>query len=147
MYFFLSFQQKFCSFYGKNFYSFLIWCLSGFCFWSSFFSLHTSELPKIISSFSLQCQLYADDSYIFTTFLNYDLSFTSSDIFARLEKIISWSDSVFQIPSNSTYTKSAFSYCGPLMELSSSDLTSTILHLVLVKLLKLLFKNFVAEGF
>ena len=86
-------------------------------------------------------------TYIFTTFLNCDLSFTSSDIFAILEKIISWSDSVFQIPSNSTYTKSAFSYCGPLMELSSSDLTSTILHLVLVKLLKLLFKHFVAEGF
>ena len=40
------------------------------------FILHTSELPRIISSFSLQSQLHADDSYIFTSFPKYELSST-----------------------------------------------------------------------
>ena len=34
------------------------------------FILYSSELPRIISLFSLQLQLYADDSHIFTSFPN-----------------------------------------------------------------------------
>ena len=53
------------------------------------FILYTSELPKIISSFSLQSQLYADDSYIFTPLLKYELSSTISRISSCIGKIIS----------------------------------------------------------
>ena len=40
------------------------------------FILYTFELSRMISSFSLQSQLYADDSYIFTSFPLVDLSST-----------------------------------------------------------------------
>ena len=34
------------------------------------------ELPRIMSSFSIQSQLYSDDSYTFTSFPEYELILT-----------------------------------------------------------------------
>ena len=59
------------------------------------FILYTSGLSRIISSFSLQSHLYADDSYIFTSFPKYELSSTISKISPCFGKIIFWSDSMF----------------------------------------------------
>ena len=59
------------------------------------FILYTSELPRIILSFSLQSQLHADDSYIFTSFPKYELSSTISRISHRIGEIFSWSDCMF----------------------------------------------------
>ena len=58
------------------------------------------ELPRIISSFSLQSQPYADDSYIFTSFSKYELSFTFSEIFFCIGEIISCSNSSSSILQN-----------------------------------------------
>ena len=56
---------------------------------------YTSELTRIISSFSSQSQLYADDSYIITSFSDYNLSSTISEISFCIGKIIFWCDSMF----------------------------------------------------
>ena len=59
------------------------------------FILYTSELPQIISSFSLNSQLYADDSYIYSSFPKSSLNSVLTTISACLEKIISWSTSMY----------------------------------------------------
>jgi hypothetical protein len=56
--------------------------------------LYTSELPKIISSFSLNSQLYADDSYIYSTYTDSSLNFILNNIKSCLTTIISWSSSM-----------------------------------------------------
>jgi len=58
------------------------------------FILYTSELPRIIESFSFQSQLYADDSYIYTSFPKSSLSSITSKLSLCLNKIISWSSSM-----------------------------------------------------
>ena len=91
-------QQEFCSFCKQlSSYSFLflIWCSSGFCSWFFFLLFIFLNSQRIISSFSLQSQLYADDSYIFTSFPKYELFSTISKISSCIGKIISWSDSMF----------------------------------------------------
>ena len=70
-----------------------IWCLSGFCSRSSFLFLRL-ELLRIISSLSLQSQLYADDFHIFTSFPKYELSSAISKM-SCIGKISFWSDSLF----------------------------------------------------
>ena len=55
------------------------------------FILYTSELPRIISTFSLQSQLYADDFYIFTSFPKYESSSTISKISLCISKKSFWS--------------------------------------------------------
>ena len=56
--------------------------------------LYTSELPKIISSFSLSSQLYADDSYIYTTYTDTSLHSVLNNLTSCLTAIISWSASM-----------------------------------------------------
>ena len=56
---------------------------------------HSSKLPRISSSFFLQSQLYADDSYILTLFPNNELSSAISEIPSCIGKIISWIDPMF----------------------------------------------------
>ena len=75
--------------------SFLFGVSQGSVLGSLLFIFYTSELPRIISSFFLQSQLYADDSYISTSFPKYELSSTISRISSCIGKIISWSDSRF----------------------------------------------------
>ena len=61
---------------------------------SLLYILYTSELPKIISSFSLNSQLYADDSYIYSTYTDSSLDFILNNIKSCLTTIISWSSSM-----------------------------------------------------
>ena len=56
--------------------------------------LYTSELPKIISSFSVNSQLYADDFYIYSTCTDSSLDFIFNNIKSCLTTIISWSSSM-----------------------------------------------------
>ena len=58
------------------------------------FILYTSELPHIISSHSLNSQMYADDSYVYSTFSNSSLESVLNKIAACLQSIISWSSSM-----------------------------------------------------
>ena len=55
------------------------------------FILYTSELPKIISSFALDSQMYADDSYVYSFFSNSTLDAVVSRIKSCFHYIISWS--------------------------------------------------------
>ena len=59
------------------------------------FILYNSKFTKIISSFSLQSQLYAEYSYIFTSFPKYELSSNFFEISSYIGKNFSWSDSMF----------------------------------------------------
>ena len=56
--------------------------------------LYTFELPKIISSFSLNSQLYADDSYIYSTYTESSLDFIFNNIKPCLTNLISLSSSM-----------------------------------------------------
>ena len=76
-------------------FSFTFGVLQGSVLGPLLFILYTSELPRIISSFSLQSQLHADDSYIFTSFPKYESSSAISEISSCFGEIISWSDSMF----------------------------------------------------
>ena len=58
------------------------------------FILYTSELPNIISSFSLDSQMYADDSYIYSSFSDSSLDSVVNKITLCLHSIISWSSSM-----------------------------------------------------
>ena len=58
------------------------------------FILYTSELPRIINSFSLQSQLYADDSYIYMSFPKSSLTSVILNLTSCLDSIISWSSSM-----------------------------------------------------
>ena len=59
------------------------------------FILYFHELSRSISSFSLQSQLSADDSYICISFPKYKLFSAISKFSSFIGKIISWSDSMF----------------------------------------------------
>ena len=56
--------------------------------------LYTSELPNIISSFSLDSQIYADDSYIYSSFSDSSLDSVITKIKSCLHTIISWNSSL-----------------------------------------------------
>ena len=91
------------------------------------FNLHTSQLPRIIASFSFQSQLYADDSYIFTSFPKYEFFYTISNICFCNAKTISWSDSVFLKLNLSKSDLTYFSKLFRLIEsLSSINISSNL---------------------
>ena len=57
------------------------------------FILYSAELPNIISSSSLNSQMYADDAYIYSSFSDSSLKAVVDNITACLASIISWSSS------------------------------------------------------
>ena len=59
-----------------------------------FSTLLKSELPNIISPFSLDNQIYADDSYIYSSFSDFSLDPVVNKIKSCLHTIISWSSSM-----------------------------------------------------
>ena len=90
------------------------------------FILYTSDLPRIIHSFSFNSQMYADDSYIYTSFPKSELSVVMNNLSSCLTSVMSWSNSLFLKLNPSKFELICFNKSDKSLTLPSLNISSDL---------------------